>query len=159
MADLECALVAVVFDLDGLMVVSEPLAEWAWNQVLARYGQQMAPETFRAILGLRVVDSARIVCKRLGLPVSPEEALAERDRAFLEAVPTRLEARPGLYTLMDELDHRGLALGLATSGHRRYVDLALKTIGLEDRFHAVATGESVEQGKPAPECRAGETSP
>ena len=151
MADLERALVAVVFDLDGLMVDSEPLAEWAWNQVLARYGQQMDSETFRVILGLRVVDSARIVCERLGLAVSPEEALAERERAFLEAVPTRLQTRPGLYALVDELDHRGLALGLATSGHRRYVDLALETIGLEHRFRAVATGGSVKRGKPAPD--------
>jgi 8-oxo-dGTP pyrophosphatase MutT (NUDIX family) len=52
---------------------------------------------------------------------------------------------------MDELDHRGLVLGLATSGHRHYVDLALRTIGLKDRFHAVATGDSVERGKPAPD--------
>ncbi len=151
MAHLERALAAVVFDLDGLMVDSEPLAMWAWNQVLARYGQQMDAETFRALLGLRVVDSARIVCERLKLPVSPEEALAERERVFLEAVPTRLRTRPGLYALVDELDHRGLALGLATSGHRRYVDLALRTIGLEDRFRAVATGDSVEHGKPAPD--------
>jgi HAD superfamily hydrolase (TIGR01509 family) len=151
MSDPKRALVAVVFDLDGLMVDSEPLAVWAWNQVLARFNQQMDPETFQAILGLRVVDSARIVCERLGLPVSPEDALAERDRAFLEAVPTRLQTRPGLYELMDELDHRGLMLGLATSGHRRYVDLALRTIGLKDRFRAVVTGDNVERGKPAPD--------
>jgi HAD superfamily hydrolase (TIGR01509 family) len=147
----EQGLVAAVFDLDGLMVNSEPLAEWAWNQVLARFGKKMAPETFREIQGLRVVESARIVCERLGLPVGPEEALAERERAFLEAVPTRLQTRPGLYALVDELDHRGLVLGLATSGHRRYVELALKTIGLEDRFRAVATGDNVKRGKPAPD--------
>jgi HAD superfamily hydrolase (TIGR01509 family) len=151
MADPERALVAVVFDLDGLMVDSEPLAEWAWNQVLARYSKKMDPQTFREILGLRIAESARIVCERLELPVSPEEALAERDQAFLEAVPTRLQTRPGLHALMDEVDHRGLVLGLATSGHRRYVDLALRTIGLKDRFRAIVTGDSVERGKPAPD--------
>jgi HAD superfamily hydrolase (TIGR01509 family) len=147
----EQGLVAAVFDLDGLMVDSAPLAEWAWNQVLARFGKKVDPETFREILGLRVVESARIVCERLGLPVGPEEALAERERAFLEAVPTRLPTRPGLYALVDELDQRGLVLGLATSGHRRYVELALKTIGLEDRFRAVVTGDDVKRGKPAPD--------
>jgi HAD superfamily hydrolase (TIGR01509 family) len=145
------SLQAIVFDLDGLMADSEPLAEWAWKQTLARYGHALDDQTFRDILGMRVSDSARFLCRRFPLPVSPEEALAERERLFLEAVPTRLRACPGLYPLLDELDARGLPLGIATSGHRRYVALALQTLGLEGRFRAVATGDDVVRGKPAPD--------
>jgi len=144
-------LAAVIFDLDGLMADSEPLAEWAWNQVLARYGHRLDERTFREILGMRVADSARFICERFPLPLSPEEALAERDELFLRAVPARLRARPGLYPLLDELAARALPLGVATSGHRRYVTLALRTLGLEGRFQAVATGDEVERGKPAPD--------
>jgi HAD superfamily hydrolase (TIGR01509 family) len=142
---------AVLFDLDGLMVDSEPLAEWAWNQILARYGQRMDSETFRDILGLRVVDSARIVCQRFGLPISPQEARAERERIFLKAVPARLCARPGLYPLLDELATRGLVLGIASSGRRDYVELAVRTLELEGRFQAIASGDDVTHGKPAPD--------
>ena len=142
---------AVIFDLDGLMADSEPLAKWAWNQVLARYGYRLDDRTFREILGMRVTDSARFICERFPLPINAEEALAERDELFLGAVPTRLRARPGLYPLLDELVGRGLPLGIATSGHRRYVTLALQTLGLEGRFQAVARGDEVEQGKPAPD--------
>lgn len=142
---------AVIFDLDGLMADSEPLAEWAWNQVLARYGRKLDDLTFREILGMRVADSARFICGRFPLPISPEEALAERDKLFLGAVPARLRARPGLYPLLDELAARDLPLGVATSGHRRYVTLALRTLGLEGRFQAIARGDEVERGKPAPD--------
>lgn len=142
---------AVIFDLDGLMADSEPLAEWAWNRVLARYGHTLDAQTFREVLGMRVVDSAILICQRFPLPITAEEALVERDRLFLEAVPTCLRARPGLYPLLDELAARSLPLGIATSGHRRYVALALRTLGLEGRFRAVATGDEVEQGKPAPD--------
>jgi beta-phosphoglucomutase-like phosphatase (HAD superfamily) len=142
---------AIIFDLDGLMVDSEPLAEWVWDQVLNNYGHTLGHQTFREILGMRVADSTRVMCQRYDLPISPEEVYAERDRLFLEAVPTRLQACAGLYSLMDELTARGLPLGLATSGHRRYVTLALQTLGLEDRFWAIATGDEVSRGKPATE--------
>lgn len=142
---------AVIFDLDGLMVDSEPLAERAWNQVLACYGHRLDSQMFSDILGLRVVDSARLICQHFRLTISPQEAADERDRLFLEAVPTRLRARTGLYPLLDELADRGLPLGIATSGHRRYVTLALRTLAIESFFQAIATGDEVARGKPAPD--------
>jgi HAD superfamily hydrolase (TIGR01509 family) len=142
---------AVIFDLDGLMVNSETLAHWAWSQVLARYGRRLDDEAFRETRGLRVVDSARFFCERFSLPIGPAEAMAERQRLFLEAVPARLRACPGLYPLLDELDARRLPLAVATSGERQYVTLALQTLGLERRFRAVVTGDEVERGKPAPD--------
>lgn len=142
---------AVLFDLDGLMVDSEPLAEWAWNRVLAEHGARLDEETARDILGLRVIDSARLICERYGLPLSPEQAAARRDRFFLEAAPSRLRPRPGLYPLLDDLAARGLPMAVATSGHRRYVRLALATLRVAHRFAAVATGDEVERGKPAPD--------
>ncbi|HDQ74089.1 MAG TPA: HAD family phosphatase [Chloroflexi bacterium] len=142
---------AVIFDLDGLMVDSEPLAEWAWRETLARYGCLLDEQTFQDILGLRVADSARVICERYPLPVGPEEAMAERDRLFLDAVPARLRACAGLYPLLDALACREIPLALATSGHRVYVDLVFQTLDFEDRFRAVVTGDEVANGKPAPD--------
>ncbi|MDY6877884.1 MAG: HAD family phosphatase [Chloroflexota bacterium] len=142
---------AIIFDMDGLMVDSEPLAEWAWNQVLARYGHTLDAQTFRQILGMRVADSALFICHRFPLPITAEEALAERERLFMEAAPARLCACPGLYPLLDELAERGLPLGVATSGHRRYVTLVLRMLGIDRFFQAVVTGDEVARGKPAPD--------
>ncbi len=142
---------AVVFDMDGLMVDSESLAEWAWSEVLLGYGHRLDEQTFRDILGLRVADSSRVICDKYQLPISSEQAHAERDKLFLDAVPTRLRACPGLYPLLDELAARELPLALATSGHRQYVNLALRTLGLETCFQAIATGDEVTRGKPAPD--------
>ena len=57
---------AVVFDMDGLMIDSEPLAYWAWDQVLGRYGFGMDDALFREILGMRVIDCAQLLCQRAG---------------------------------------------------------------------------------------------
>lgn len=142
---------AVVFDLDGLMADSEPLAKWAWRKTLARYERELDDQTFRDVQGMRVADSSRLFCERFALPISPEQAMVERDTLFLGAVPTRLRACPGLYSLLDELAARNLLLGVATSGHRQYVALALRTLELDGRFQAIAAGDEVERGKPSPD--------
>ncbi len=142
---------AVIFDLDGLMADSEALAIWAWDQFLGRYGHRLDDEVLPAILGLRVVDSARYLCQHWELPVDPQQAAAERDRLFMAAVPTQLRACPGLYPLLDELAARGLPLAVGSSGRRDYVNLALWTLGIDDRFAAIATGDDVAHGKPAPD--------
>lgn len=142
---------AVIFDLDGLMADSEPLSEWAWRQILARYGRELDPHTFQSIQGLRVSDSAALICTRFALPISPEEAQSERERLVLEAIPTRLKAKPGLYHLLDELEARNLSLGIATSASLAHTRLSLQTLGVAGRFRAVVAGDEVAKGKPAPD--------
>ncbi|MBN1953616.1 MAG: HAD-IA family hydrolase [Anaerolineae bacterium] len=142
---------AVLFDLDGLMADSEPLAEQAWNRVLARYGHRLDPQTLRDILGLRVIDSAQFLCQRFRLPLTPEQAMAEREQFFLQAVPTQLRAMPGLYPLLAALDEREIPLAVATSAYRRYALLALETLGVADAFRVVVTGDEVARGKPHPD--------
>jgi HAD superfamily hydrolase (TIGR01509 family) len=144
-------IVAVIFDLDGLIADSEPLSWWAWGQVLASYGHKLDAHTFRSVQGLRVADYAAFLCSRFSLPLSPEEAQAMRERLVLEAIPVRLQARPGLYQLLDELETRGLPLGIATSSSLEHAHLAIQTLGIGERFQALATGDEVVRGKPAPD--------
>jgi HAD superfamily hydrolase (TIGR01509 family) len=140
---------AVIFDLDGLMVDSEPVAEWAWCQVLSRYGHALDDGTLRDILGMRVQDSARFITHRFRLPDDPKVVLAAREGLFLGAIPDRLRACPGLEELLDELAGRDLRLAVASSAHLQYLALALSTLGLEERFAAVVSGDEVAWGKPA----------
>ncbi len=133
------------------MADSEQLAVWSWNQILGQYDHRLDAGILRQILGLRVIDSARFLCQRFQLPISPEQAAAQRDEVFLGAIPTQLRACRGLYPLLDDLAARGMPLAVATSAHRRYATLALRTLGIEDRFQAVARGDEVARGKPAPD--------
>ena len=142
---------AVIFDFDGLIAESEPLAMWAWQQVLGRYGHTVEEEVFSKVLGMRVIDSAEVFLEHYPVPISAEQAYTERNEAFLEAVPDRLEARPGLYDLLDRLEEMDVPKAVATSGNRDYLTAALPALDIEERFSAVATGDEVEHGKPAPD--------
>lgn len=142
---------AVVFDLDGLLIDSEPLQAWAWHEYVARFGAVMTPNVLGRMLGLRAVDAVKIPIEMLDLPVDEVTALRERDDIFLAAVPGAIHAHKGAVELIDELRSREIPIALATSGHRRYVDLALESAGLTGRFDQEVTAELVTRGKPNPD--------
>jgi HAD superfamily hydrolase (TIGR01509 family) len=142
---------AVVFDLDGLLIDSEPLQAWAWHEYVARFGAVMTPNVLGRMLGLRAVDAVKIPIEMLDLPVDEATALRERDEIFLAAVPNAILAHAGAKELIDELRQREIPIALATSGHRRYVDLALASAGLTGLFDQEVTAELVTHGKPHPE--------
>lgn len=142
---------AVVFDLDGLLVDSEPLQAWAWDAYARRFGTTLRDDVLGRMLGLRAVDASRIFVELLDLPVAPEVAMRERDELFLEAVPGRIAPHRGARELVSALRERDVPLALATSGHRRYVDLALASAGLTGAFDVEVTGDQVERGKPSPD--------
>jgi len=142
---------AVVFDFDGLLVDSEPLQAWAWGAYVERFGATMTHDILHQMLGMRAVDATKIAVELLALPVSAEEALRQRDEVFLAEVPGRMNAMPGALVLIQELKRRHIPIGLATSGHRRYVDLALESAGLLGSFDVDVTGDQVSRGKPFPD--------
>jgi HAD superfamily hydrolase (TIGR01509 family) len=142
---------AVVFDLDGLLIDSEPLQAWAWHEYIARFGAVMTPDILGRMLGLRAVDAVKIPIEMLDLPVDEATALRDRDDIFLAAVPGAIQAHAGARTLIDALKQRDIPLALATSGHRRYVDLALDSAGLTGLFDREVTAELVTRGKPHPD--------
>lgn len=142
---------AVVFDLDGLLIDSEPLQAWAWHAYVARFGAVMTPDVLGPMLGLRAVDAVKIPIQMLDLPVDEATALRERDEIFLAAVPGAIQPHAGAHELIDDLKKRGIPLALATSGHRRYVDLALASAGLTGVFDREVTAELVTRGKPHPD--------
>ncbi len=142
---------AVVFDLDGLLVDSEPVQIDAWRDFLATYDKTLDQALLGRLYGLRVWDTARVLIDELGLQSTVDQVVEQRDARFFEMLPGRLAAMPGATELVAALSDLGVRLALATSGHRRYVDVVLDALGLRGRFEVEVTGDMVERGKPAPD--------
>lgn len=143
---------AVVFDLDGVLVDSESLQLAAWQRYVQTFGKNLPAELLPRLFGRRLIDAARVIVEALHLPVSPEDAARQRDDLFLASLPGNVRPIAGARELITALRERQRMLGLATSGHRRYVDLVLQELGLAGVFAAVVTGDDVRHGKPAPDC-------
>lgn len=142
---------AVVFDLDGLMVDSEPLALRAWDEVLEEYGCRLDDDTHAAIVGRRTRESAQIVRERFALPVAAEELAAAKTRQWESVWPLGLPPMPGLHDLHRELAARDVLWAVATSSPRAYASAVLDQLGLAESCRAIAAGDEVTHGKPAPD--------
>ena len=142
---------AVIFDMDGLMIDSEPLQKEAWQVTARRYGRAIDHAMFTRMLGLREVESAAMVISELGLSVDPKALWTERNQLYLASLPGRLRAMPGLHELLAELQARGLRRAVATSGERRYVETVMLELKLEDMWDAMVVAQDVARGKPAPD--------
>ncbi|HEX3724468.1 MAG TPA: HAD family phosphatase [Nitrolancea sp.] len=145
------AIRGVIFDLDGLLVDSEPVQIEAWETFLARYHRSLSPGLLQRMFGLRIWDSARLLIDELALPLTVDEVVRERDALFFDLLPGRLLAMPGAVTTVHALAARSYRLALATSGHRLYVDIVLSELQLEGVFEAEVTGDMVTHGKPSPD--------
>lgn len=133
------------------MVDTEPLARHSWEMVLGEFGQHLDEPTFLQMIGLRRFDSALLVLEKLDLDLGPDELL-ERKEIYLSRILTDgIPTMPGLERLMAELKEREIPWAVATSSPFSYAELVLRKLGLATDCQAIASGDEVLHGKPAPD--------
>jgi HAD superfamily hydrolase (TIGR01509 family) len=143
---------SVAFDLDGILVDTEPLFERAVIDMLARRGRELTAEAAHFMLGTTTRRAFVFVREHYGLDESVDELIAESVAllfALMEREPAPLMAGVGL--LLERLEARGIPRGVATSSDREHVRRVLGPHGLLDRFGFILTCEDITDGKPHPE--------
>jgi len=142
----------VAFDLDGLMVDTEPLFERSVREMLAARNLTLTVELAHRMLGTTTRQAFEHLREVLALEESVEVLSGESiDRLFalIDADPVPL--LPGVLELMGRLESRGIPFAIATSSHREHVDRVLGRHEVLHRFQFVMTCEDVTRGKPFPE--------
>ncbi|HEY2957044.1 MAG TPA: HAD family phosphatase [Actinomycetota bacterium] len=139
----------VVFDMDGVLVDSEPVHERANAEYLAGLGVTLDQELADDMMGRRVRELTDALAERLGL--EPERVFSDREAIFWRLLDRGLQPMPGLHAAVDRLAAAGLPLAVASSGTRAYVAHVLDLLGVRAAFATVVSGEDVHNGKPDPE--------
>jgi HAD superfamily hydrolase (TIGR01509 family) len=145
------AIRALIFDMDGLLVDSEPIAEIALGQFLRLHGRELQTGTMERTLGRRLPDAMVVIAEAYGLTLPIAELTQSYDELRLAALRGNLQPMPGAAALLTFARAAGLKLALATSSLRTHADLSLAETRLAGLFDAETTGEEVEHGKPAPD--------
>jgi HAD superfamily hydrolase (TIGR01509 family) len=137
----------VIFDMDGVLIDSEPIHCRAFQDVLAAYAVTL---TERQYFESYLVYSDREVLERL-LPAgqSLDVAVAAKERRYLTLLAAGIPAFPDGVALLAKCD--GWRVGLATGSNRREAELALRTLGICQRFACIVAREDYDKGKPDPE--------
>lgn len=145
------ALAAVVFDFDGLIVDTEWPEYRSVADVFEDYGLEFPPEDWVHVIGSSWdVDWVGDLETRLGRPVE-RDAVRARRRARSRELRVDLQPLPGVLALLDVAESAGLALAVASSSSRDWVEGQLAQLGLLERFALTRCLDDVELAKPAPD--------
>ena len=147
-------ILAVAFDLDGLMFDTEALFFRVASEMVQARGKTFHVDIMRAMIGRQPSESGMALKTLAGLEEDPDFLMAEATERFMALVDTAVQPTPGLIHLLDLLDGRAMPLAVATSSHRKYAERLLDRHKLIDRFALILAREDVTRHKPDPEIYA-----
>lgn len=139
---------AAIFDLDGVLVDSEPLYERAFARFLRALGLNGSSELFALTVGRRAADFVPELADRL--EIAEPEVTSGLERAMTGVIED-LRPMPFAREVIGSLHAEGRRLAVATSSLAGFAAKALKGLEVEAMFDAVVSGEGVTLGKPDPE--------
>lgn len=141
---------AVIFDLDGTLVDSEPLSEDAWRRLLAGFGYEVTEEDILSTHGRAYSDIHRYFAERAALP-APAPLWELYAAILFSSMDERLSTFRDAIATARALKESGVMLGLASSSPRERVDYTLTRAGLHHLFEVTVAGDEIRRGKPAPD--------
>ena len=142
---------AVIFDMDGGLVDSEPLHLQALNQVLAPLGHQATAAENEQFWGMTSEECWRVIMQRYGLRGSLHDRLSRYDESVLRVLDQPITPKRGVPELLARLRLKGARLALASASKSSWVNATLSALRLCTVFDVVVTGDEVAHGKPSPD--------
>ena len=140
----------VVFDFDGLILDTEVPVYLAWQELYGEYGQVLPFETWAQCIGTAdIFDPCLDLAERVGRALDAP-ALLRRHQVRTDALIADQRVLPGVVERLDEARDMGIALAVASSSDRMWVEGHLGRLGLRDRFQTVRCADDVPRVKPDP---------
>jgi beta-phosphoglucomutase family hydrolase len=142
---------ALIFDMDGVIVDSNPAHREAWTRFNLQYGLQTTEDMYLRMYGRR---NDQIVRDYFGPELSDEEVAARgraKEALYREMIADRIEAMlvPGLRAFLDR--HRDLPMAVASNAEPENINFLLDRAGLHPYFQTVVDGQQVSNPKPQPD--------
>lgn len=142
---------AVIFDMDGLMIDSEPIALEAWRALAGEHGREVPTELYQQVIGETPIYGVRHLRSALDLPFEDQELLEEYWSRRTSLMCAKVQPSEGLVELLELLRANGVAAAVASNSPCDYVLAVLRALSLEGYFECVLSSEDVDRGKPAPD--------
>jgi HAD superfamily hydrolase (TIGR01509 family) len=141
---------AILWDMDGTIIDSEPYWMKAEREMTARFGLEWTEEDAMGLVGRALPASAGILQEH-GVDLSIREIIDTLSARVIEQVAEEIPWRPGARELLAEAQAQGVLCALVTMSEAPFAGSIVKSLP-EGTFQAVVTGDRVEHGKPAPDA-------
>lgn len=141
---------AVLWDMDGTLVDTEPYWIATEFELAERYGGTWSEEHALTLVGFDLLDSGRYIREHMGIDLEPAEIVEQLLDGVVARVEEEVPWRPGARELLADLNGAGVPCALVTMSYRRFVAPVLAALP-ESTFAVVVTGDAVTRGKPHPD--------
>jgi len=142
---------AVLFDMDGVIIDSEPIHFAAFQSTLEHNGQSLTQADYlKHFAGRTDEDGFKEYFNSINETVDMPVILDRKTKAYLELAKDQLVAYQGVVDLIKKLAAE-MSLALVTGSSKAEVNIVLNTLGISDCFSAMVCAEDVKNGKPDPE--------
>jgi len=142
---------AVIFDMDGVIVDSEPIHIEAEKQTLLKYGVKITTEELRTYTGTTAEFEFNDLIRKYKLNTTAKTLFDVKEDIMFRLLEERTEPTKGVIDLIKSLKQQGFKLGIATSGHRKLAHYYADKLGIASFFDAIVCAEDITHSKPDPE--------
>jgi len=143
---------AVIFDMDGVIIDSEPLWREAMKKGFNELGIEFTEEDCISTTGMRLKEVVAFWKKQYPNEIeNPEKLYNTIIQNLISLINVKGEAQPGLHSLLKMLVRCNIKTGLATSSDELLANTVLDKLNLRNSFQQVVSAEKLNWGKPHPE--------
>ncbi|WP_018249658.1 HAD family hydrolase [Orenia marismortui] len=142
----------IIFDMDGVIVDSEPI-HYKVNQIILKdMNIEISEEEYNSFIGVSNPDMWSIIKDRYGLKESLEDLVNKQNKITLEYLrDSNINPINGIVKLLEELKNNGLKVALASSSSEKLIELILNKFHIQQYFIETISGENFAKSKPNPQ--------
>jgi beta-phosphoglucomutase family hydrolase len=142
---------ALIFDMDGVLVDSEPLHLAAYQELFHPHGIEYTEEHNQEFLGCKDIAMAHILVDRYKLSLTPADLVQNKETILARLLRQEAVMRPGVVQLLETAVALKLPCAVASSATMGTIELVVDVLGIRSYFQCLTSGDEVAHGKPAPD--------
>lgn len=144
---------AALFDMDGLMINTEPLQSRAYEKILRDLGKEpiLNAEGVVQAVGVREKDNWELIKRSHGFEEATEQLVKKRAAVYMVMLKENITAQPGLVELLALLKRHGVKMAVASSSTLPQINIVLEGLNVAGYFDVVVSAHTIKHGKPAPD--------